>query len=95
MKSDESPVPQPLFAADVDDSKAGEDQSSDDDFPDFPIEGGGTIEGDGTIDGGVVHTGPPPPPYDSVERGYAVEIFGDESGGQTPKLPRQKGRQDE
>jgi hypothetical protein len=92
MKLDESPFSHPFHTAFVDDSKAGEDQSSDDVFPDFPIEGGGDNINSGEQ---VVHGGPPPPPCDSDERGYAVEIFGDESGGQTPKLPRQKGRQDE
>jgi len=39
---------------------------------------------------------PFPAPSDSGTRGYAVEIFGDERGGQTPKLPpRPLGNQDE
>ncbi len=39
---------------------------------------------------------PLPDPCDSDPGGYAVEIFGDERGGQTPKLPpRRKGDQDE
>jgi|GEM_PF-3487727 len=85
MKFDGSPFSHPLHTASVDDSKPSEDQ----------LDGGFPIEGDcGAIDSsGQAHV--PPPPPDSGTRGYAVEIFGDESGGQTPKLPRQKGRQDE
>ncbi len=30
---------------------------------------------------------PAPPDFDGPARGYTIEIFGDERGGQTPKRP--------
>ena len=71
MKSDESLDPLPLNAAAVDGPKPEEDQPPD------------------SIDWSpddVVEI-PFPAPSDSGTRGYAVEIFGDERGGQAPKLP--------
>jgi hypothetical protein len=83
MKLDESSVPYPLHAAPADGSKPDED---------LPFGGGA----DQSQDDIVEIPFPAPSVIDRLERGYVVDIFGDERGGQTPKRPtRRKGEQDE
>ncbi|HEV7507998.1 MAG TPA: hypothetical protein VGS07_24150 [Thermoanaerobaculia bacterium] len=72
MKSDESPLPDPLHAAPADESKPDEDPLSD---------GGGDRSPSRSFE--IF-----PAPADSGMRGYTIELFGDERGGQIPKRPR-------
>jgi hypothetical protein len=74
MKLNESPLPPFLKAASVDRSNPEEDQPSD---------GGGDHDEDDSFENRF----PIPSDIGGLERGYSVEIFGDERGGQTPKRP--------
>jgi hypothetical protein len=45
-------------------------------------------------DEGIDSPYPAPPDFGDLERGYVVEIYGDERGGQTPTRPERQGDQE-
>lgn len=76
MNLEESPLPQLPYTASAKGSKPDEDLPCSD--------------ADRSQDDVFDTPFPPPPDSGPMERGYAVEIYGDERGGQKAKRPQKK-----